>query len=660
MFTLVIFLISTWSLAFYVSQRLRDDIQVLLGKQQLATASFRADEVNRALNEQLGTLGRIAALLDRETLVDRQALAAFLDGRPVLHGLFNGGLSVFDASGTMIGGTLPAGGRHGVNGNDQPDVAAALREGKASYGPPHTDANLLVPVFEMSAPVRDGAGNVIGALSGTILLDRAGFLDPILESYYGRSGYYLVVDPKDRVIVTSTGKRHLLDGLPPTGSNALLDRFVSGSDETGVMSDIDGTEVLASAKRIYQTDWFIVAALPTDEAFALIDAMRGYMVHAAIVLTLLAGGLTWWMIRRELSPMLQTMQTLGTLAKSGEPPHSLPVASLDEIGQLIGGFNHLLEALRQREVSLQDTLRFQNTMMEAVPSPIFYKDANGVYLGSNAAFERYIGRPRAQFVGKTVNDISPPDLAAIYDRADRALLDNPGVQTYEASIVYADGSRHEVVFNKGTFTNSAGQVAGLVGVILDITERKLAEERIRNLAFYDQLTGLPNRRLLGDRLQRMMAACRRNGGLGALMFLDLDNFKPLNDVHGHAAGDLLLAEAARRLLRCVREADTVARFGGDEFVIAAADLSAQRDEAMSEALLIAEKIRAALSEPYRLTIRHEGRMPDTIEHRCTASIGVALLTDPQTSIDDLLTRADAALYQAKTDGRNQVHVHAVS
>ena len=129
MITLVIFLISTWSLAFYVSQRLRDDIQVLLGKQQLATASFRADEVNRALNEQLGTLGRIAALLDRETLADRQALAAFLDGRPVLHGLFNGGLSVFDASGTMIGGTLPAGGRHGVNGNDQPDVAAGDRTG---------------------------------------------------------------------------------------------------------------------------------------------------------------------------------------------------------------------------------------------------------------------------------------------------------------------------------------------------------------------------------------------------------------------------------------------------------------------------------------------------------------------------------------------------
>ena len=660
LFTLVIFLISIWSLAFYVSLRLRDDMQRLLGRQQLATVSFRASEVNRALADRLAALGRIAGMLDRQTLADRPALAEFLAGRPVLNDLFNASVGVVDRTATPLVQMPPAAGRRSGNDSARASIAAALDEGKSTIGPPRIDADLQAPVFAMSVPIRDDQGNVIGALYGTTRLDRAGFLDQIIESYYGERGYYLLVDPGERVIVTDTGKQRILEPLPATGDNALIDRFVAGSDETGVTRDANDAEVLASARRIYLNDWFIVAALPTDEAFALIDGMRRYMVHAAVLLTLLAGSLTWWMIRRELSPMLSTLRTLDALAQSDQPPPALPIASHDEIGQLIGGFNHLLESLRQRETSLQNTLRFQQAMMDAVPSPIFYQDINGVYLGSNAAYERFTGLPRAQFIGKTVFDIAPPDLAAIYDQSDRALFATPGVQTYEGLVAHADGSRHDVIFNKATFTNSAGEVAGLIGVILDITERKLAENRIRTLAFYDQLTGLPNRRLLDDRLQLTIAACRRNGQSCALLFLDLDNFKPLNDQHGHAAGDLLLVEAAQRLRRCVRETDTVARWGGDEFVIAIGELPTEREAATAHAAAIAEKVRATLSAPYQLTIRHEGKAPGVVEHRCTVSIGVALLDERQTAIGDFLTRADNALYQAKADGRNQVRFYSAN
>ena len=649
LFTLVIFLISIWSLAFYVSLRLRDDMQRLLGRQQLATVTFRADEVNRALGDRLAALGRIAGMLDRQTLADRSALAEFIAGRPVLNDLFNAGVGVVDHAAQPL---LPA--RRNGNDSVRVSVAAALDEGRSTIGPPRVDADMQAPVFAMSVPIRDERGDVVAALYGVTQLDRANFLDRIMESYYGERGYYLLADPHERVIVTNTGKQRILDLLPASGENALIDRFVAGSDESGVTRDTNVGEILASARRIYFNDWFIIAAQPTDEAFALIATMRRYMVQAAVLLTLLAGGLTWWMIRRELSPMLATIRTLGALARTGEAPQALPVAGHDEIGQLIDGFNHLLESLGQREVSLQNTLRFQQTMMDAVPSPVFYKDNNGAYLGSNAAFERFIGLPRAQFIGKTVFDIAPLDLALISDQADRALLAAPGVHSYESLVAHADGSRHDVVFNNATFTDSAGQVAGLIGVILDITERKLAENRIRTLAFYDQLTGLPNRRLLDDRLQQTIAASRRNGRRCALMFLDLDNFKPLNDRHGHAAGDLLLAEAAQRLHGCVRENDTVARFGGDEFVIAVGDLSADRGEAMEQTAAIAEKARGALAAPYRLTVRHEGLAPDSIEHECTVSIGVALLDDLQTSIDDFLTHADSALYQAKAGGRNQV------
>lgn len=198
---------------------------------------------------------------------------------------------------------------------------------------------------------------------------------------------------------------------------------------------------------------------------------------------------------------------------------------------------------------------------------------------------------------------------------------------------------------------------GFVTTYIDITERKQMEDQVHQMAFYDVLTRLPNRRLLDDRLSQTMAASKRSGCHGALMFLDLDNFKPLNDLHGHAVGDLLLIEVAERLKGCVREMDTVARFGGDEFVVMIGDLGTEKNESTAQARLIAEKIRAALSTPYLLTIRQEGKAETQVEHHCTASIGVALFNNNEASQDDVLRWADSAMYAAKEAGRNLVRFH---
>ncbi|MDP2155533.1 MAG: GGDEF domain-containing protein, partial [Sulfuricella sp.] len=187
--------------------------------------------------------------------------------------------------------------------------------------------------------------------------------------------------------------------------------------------------------------------------------------------------------------------------------------------------------------------------------------------------------------------------------------------------------------------------------------RKQMEDQVRQLAFYDTLTKLPNRRLLNDRLIQAMAASKRSGCYGAVMFLDLDNFKPLNDTHGHAVGDLLLIEVADRLKSCVREMDTVARFGGDEFVVMLSDLNADKDESTSQAEIVAEKIRIALSEPYLLIIKHEGKADTTVEHHCAASIGVALFFNHEASQDEILKWADTAMYQAKEAGGNQIEFY---
>jgi diguanylate cyclase (GGDEF)-like protein len=192
----------------------------------------------------------------------------------------------------------------------------------------------------------------------------------------------------------------------------------------------------------------------------------------------------------------------------------------------------------------------------------------------------------------------------------------------------------------------------------DIVERKRMEDQVRQLAFYDPLTHLPNRRLLNDRLSQALLASKRSAFYGALMFMDLDNFKALNDKHGHSAGDLLLVEVARRLKCCVREIDTVARFGGDEFVVLLGELALSPQESMAQAGVIAEKIRLALAEPYALNMAREGADTVSLKHRCTASIGVTLFIDGDANLDGILMRADVAMYEAKAQGRNRVQFHA--
>jgi diguanylate cyclase (GGDEF)-like protein len=194
--------------------------------------------------------------------------------------------------------------------------------------------------------------------------------------------------------------------------------------------------------------------------------------------------------------------------------------------------------------------------------------------------------------------------------------------------------------------DSDGTITHYVAAFSDISERKKAEEQIRKLAFYDPLTGLPNRRLLTDRLQHAVLTSDRTGRSGALFFIDLDQFKGLNDTRGHDIGDLLLIEVGKRLQTCLRECDTAARLGGDEFVVMLEELSPVLTEAMRHARLVGEKVLACLNEPYLLA----GQI-----HHSTPSIGATLIRGRRVSATELLKQADTAMYQAKAAGRNTLY-----
>ncbi|MFA6144961.1 MAG: diguanylate cyclase [Sulfurimonas sp.] len=180
-----------------------------------------------------------------------------------------------------------------------------------------------------------------------------------------------------------------------------------------------------------------------------------------------------------------------------------------------------------------------------------------------------------------------------------------------------------------------------------------SEAKLQALAFYDALTNLPNRRLLADRLSQAQVISKRSGCYGSVLFMDLDNFKPLNDTYGHTIGDLLLVEVAHRLKTCVRERDTVARFGGDEFIVLLSELSSDKETSKGQAIVIAEKIRHLLSHPYLLKISSD----TIVEHHCTASIGLTLFLGNDATEDEIFSQADNAMYQAKEQGRNTVLVY---
>jgi len=320
-------------------------------------------------------------------------------------------------------------------------------------------------------------------------------------------------------------------------------------------------------------------------------------------------------------------------------------------------FIHDITKRKQAEAGLIEGEASIRAILDNSPYLSWLKGIDGRYVRVNKAYVDYTGLGDIrQIIGKTDFDLWPKELAEKY-RNDDAEIIATRQQKHVEEMSFDGSKEHWVETFKTSIIDKNGNVLGTVGFSRDITERKQAEEKISNLAFYDPLTQLPNRRLLNDRLGQMLATSKRSGHYNALMFLDLDNFKPLNDTYGHDVGDLLLIEVAHRLTGCVREVDTVARFGGDEFVVMLGELDADKAESTAQAGIVAEKIRSTLAELYLLKIQQEGKAETTVEHHCAASIGVVVFNS-ESSPEDVLKWADMAMYQAKERGRNRVHFYS--
>ena len=338
------------------------------------------------------------------------------------------------------------------------------------------------------------------------------------------------------------------------------------------------------------------------------------------------------------------------------------VFDVEALGQpvVLEGKPAVLSTLRDisERKQTEAQLRIAASVFSNVREGIAIADAAGNIIDINDSFTRITGYNRAEVLGKNFRVLKSGRQDANFYAAMWISLTTKGFWSGEIWNRRKNGEVYPEQLAIQALRNPQGSNQGFIALFTDISERKALEAQMHQMAYFDSLTGLPNRRMLSDRLGQAMAASKRSGLYGALMFLDLDNFKPLNDTHGHEVGDLLLIEVARRLTECLREMDTVARFGGDEFVVMLGELDTSLPRSTEQVAGVAEKIRASLAEPYLLSVALQEQAPVTVEHHCSASIGVSLFVDHEFSQAEVMKWADAAMYQAKEAGRNAIRFYS--
>lgn len=369
---------------------------------------------------------------------------------------------------------------------------------------------------------------------------------------------------------------------------------------------------------------------------------------------LMAGALLVGML--VLTRLLLALTGLVETSRLDEPSLMQSATFLSALlGTLLLTVGLLMMAQERAERALRDSERLYRQLVEAVNEGICVVQA-GQLRFVNPRMQQLMGCSEHELLGRDLlSFVQADDHQRVRDMLERRLHGDAEDLRIELRAI-SRNTRVRWLELSGRRVDWQGQPA-ILNLVSDITGRQEEEEKIRDLAYHDALTQLPNRRLFLEHLHHAQATTKRQGRHAAVIYLDLDNFKSLNDRWGHHVGDLLLIEVARRIQQTLREVDTVARFGGDEFVVLLNELSAERGHAVEQVQRIADKLVQTLGQTYRLKAKPADAAPEAeeieIEHRCTASLGVAVFAGDSSTSDRLLDLADAAMYRAKNAGRNR-------
>jgi diguanylate cyclase (GGDEF)-like protein len=522
-----------------------------------------------------------------------------------------------------------------------------LAEKRGVVSAPYTSLRTGRPVLTVTAPILDEQASVVAVVACSYDLLDPGILGGIRDQRLGRTGYLYLFD-RTRLMILHPDSARILQRDIPLGANKALDQAIEGLEGPAATINSRGIPMLVSFRSIRGTPWILGAQIPQAEAFEATGSSRRLMLLTTSLSLLVILAVSLLVIRRLSRPLRQLHEAASAIAlelEGGQPdrnvlPTLASIHSRDEIGTLAQTFRELVER-QQRSLGLlkQAASEWERTF-DAVNEAILCLDGDGRVLRINrmaadwfrVSPEAAIGRDGRALVleGQATSEAWPTttELDTEHTRSwTDALPHRAGTFEFRASPLLQEG-----------------RIAGMILAVRDFTEQARKEEDIRKQAFFDALTGLPNRLLLMDRLAQTLAAGARSQRDVGVLFLDLDHFKEINDTWGHEMGDAVLKEVAGRLKKLVRREDTAARLGGDEFVMVLSGIA--RDEDLG---LVAGKVLAAIQEPFLL----EGH-----DLRLGTSIGIAIGPRDGREGPILMKHADAAMYQAKRGGRSGFRLYS--
>ncbi|MBI5920740.1 MAG: PAS domain S-box protein [Betaproteobacteria bacterium] len=504
---LVIFLAGIWAMSYYVTLVLQDNMQFLLADQQVSTVSLVASEINHELTDRVQALEKIALSIDQPLLNNPNGLQQLLEQRPIFLDMFNSGVVVVALDGTALAEAPTVAGRRGTNYASNVATHSALVEGKTVIGRPVVGRVLRQPLFNINVPIRDAQGRVIGAIFGVINLAKPNFLDRLGEHRYGKSGGYLVIAPQHNLIVTATDKTRVMQPLPVPGANKVQDMRMQGFDGTVVAKNSMGIEVLSSSSRIPVAGWYVVATLPTEEAFAPIRNLKQHILVATVLLTLVAGILSLWLLHQQFKPLVAAVEDLAAMSDASKPLAPLTIRNRDEIGRLIAGFNQLLETLRLREEQLQAERNFFSALLQQSSDGVFLFSPNDLAIQeANPSLCKMLGYERNELLSLKFSDLTDTPLVTEQDRAGK-LVSQTFCRAGERNYRRQDDSWVPMEESASLVETSDRQL--IMVNLRDLSQRTRERKEMQlELAAYSMKLDLASRRLLvmQEETKRRLAA----------------------------------------------------------------------------------------------------------------------------------------------------------
>jgi diguanylate cyclase (GGDEF)-like protein/PAS domain S-box-containing protein len=494
------------------------------------------------------------------------------------------------------------------------------------------------PYIVFAAPLRGSDGKVKGALLCTLTLTHPNFLGNLGKARIGQDGYFALIESSDQALFVMHGNpQRIMTAAPGGRDNKIMAEALKGRDGTVEGTNSQGIEALRTYTGLRSVPWVLLAIYPASEAFAGLRDRRREVLLVGGVLFVVGSVLAWLMSGWLLRPLRQLRDVMDSHAS--DPGLPMPPASFGsaELATLVVAYNAQARSRREFEERLQASERQMQAIADNLPVLISHIDKDERYTFINATFKLWLGKEPGYVIGRNVAEVAAPENYALRQEQMRLCLAGQRVAFEVEADTLAGRKVLQVVYIPDIAGD--GSVVGLYALGSDVTALKQVQYRLDLLVRSDTLTGLPNRYQFNETLPLALERAAQAKQALALMFLDIDHFKQINDLHGHAVGDLVLQEFAWRLRHSVRTTDMVARLAGDEFVVILEALHSN-----AEPQFIARKILAGINLPFAIGGR-------TLA--VTTSVGIAFQNGGQVSPADLLARADAALYQAKADGRNR-------